>query len=155
MITVQIVGLAELARKYGVNLQPALRAATWGIGEQLRGILAKYPKRHTGPVKWTSRKQQIFYYAMRRKQGLPLRYVRQSDPMSQRLGPSWTVAHKGNTDATVGTRATYAKWVQSAQFQQPMHAETGWITDEAAIEKLKRSGVIQQVVRDAIMHAVR
>lgn len=156
MITVQIVGLAEVARKYSVNLDPALSAATFAVGEQLRGLLAKYPKRSDGArVKWKSKAQQLYYRRMRYARGLPLKYTRNSDPMSQRLGPSWAVAHKGKTDATVGTKVTYARWVQSAQFQQPMHAATGWVTDEQAIEKLKASGVIQKVVRDAIMHAMR
>ena len=155
MISIKIVGLEEVARKVNVNLKPALRASTFAIGEEIRNNLTKYPPRRHDPVKWTSRKQRIYYFAMRRKKGLPLGYTRGNDPMSQRLGASWATAHKGDTDAVVGTRVKYARWVQSDKDQQPMHKETGWITDKQAIEKFKSSGKAGRIVRDAIMHAVR
>jgi hypothetical protein len=154
MITVEIVGLKDIARKYNVNLEPAMSAATFAIGEQLRGILAKYPGPAHSPVIWENAKQRVQYFAERRRRGLPLKYTRQSDPMSQRLGPSWATAHKGKTDATVGTKVTYARWVQSAEKQYKQHKATGWITDEIAIQRLKQSGVIPKILRDAIMHAV-
>lgn len=150
MIEFTVEGLDELIARLGVDLKPAFRAATFAVGEQLRGKLAVYPKGSNQPVKWSSLKQRRFYHAMRQKAGLPLQYTRQSDPMSQRLGASWTTAHHGDTDAVVGTRATYAKWVQSAESQWQQHTATGWVTDKAAIEQLQADNVIPDIIRDAV-----
>ena len=154
MITFELEGVEELAKRLGVDLRPALRAATFAVGEQLRGKIARYPGPSSLPVKWSSVKQQRFYHAMRREAGLPLKYTRQSDPGSQRLGPSWTTEHSGDTDAVVGTRVTYAKWVQSSEMQWQQHAASGWVTDKQAIEQVKESGVVDKILRDAVEHAL-
>ena len=154
MIEFTITGVDALAARLGVDLTPALRAATFAVGEQLRGKIAKYPGASRQPVQWSSPGQRLAYIIMRRRAGLPIKYTRNSDPMSQRLGPSWTTEHLGETDAVVGTRVTYARWVQSAAFQYPMHKATGWVTDAEAIEQLKRDNVIEPIVRDALEKAL-
>lgn len=153
MITFQLEGIEELARRLGVDLKPAIRAATFAVGELVRGKIAKYPTKHT-PIQWSSVKQQRWYHAMRKQAGLPANYTRQSDPMSQRLGASWTTEHHGDTDAIVGTRVTYAKWVQSADFQWQQHAASGWVTDKQAVEAVKQSGDVPKIVQDAVENAL-
>lgn len=154
MISLTITGLEELKRKYGTDLKPALRAATFAVGEQLRTYLAKYPGPAHSPVKWASEKARRYYFWLRMSKGLPLEYTRNSDPLSQRLGPSWTVAHRGQTGTVVGTRVAYARWVQGSQWQTGQHKATGWVTDEQAVEQLQRSGKVGPIVRDAVMHAL-
>ena len=141
---------ADLRKLAGPALDKALQTAAVKIGEELQGKLQRYPGPSHKPVIWASRKQQMWYYATRREQGLPLKYTRQSDPMSQRLGPSWEVRKWGNSGAIVGTRATYAPWVQSAEKQSAQHAATGWITADEAVDKVDKSGIVGRHVRAEI-----
>lgn len=154
MITFEVEGLDELLKRLGVNLKPVLSVVTFAVGEQVRGKVATYPKGSHQPVKWSSLKQRRFYHAMRREQGLPLKYTRNSDPMSQRLGASWATAHHGETDAVVMPKATYAQWVQGSTTQWQQHAASGWVTDRQAIDQVRDSGVIPDIVRDAVDKAL-
>ncbi len=149
MITVTIDD-AGLSRRLNVDLMPAVRTAAVVIGEELRSHLAVYPGPASHPIKWASERQKRFYFAMRRERGLPFGYTRNSDPMSQRLGPSWTVA-RTQSGASVGTRASYAPWVQSSEKQSAQMKATGWITDQQAVEAVQRSGMIKQAVLQAIV----
>jgi hypothetical protein len=153
MIQIQVEGLREIQDMLGADIDPALKAATFAIGQEIRNVLAVYPGPVQYPLRWT-RAERIAYLSMRREAGLPAKYTRNSDPMSQRLGPSWTVEHSGQHDAIVGTRVTYAPFVQSSEQQKPMHKATGWITDEQAAGQVQESGVINQLVNDAVMHAL-
>ena len=118
-------------------------AATRAIAEALKGFLAKYPGPVHKPIQWASPAQRTWYINARRQAGLGP-YRRNSDPWSQRLGPSWATANRG-MDAVVGTRVTYAPWVQSDKQQQPMHKATGWVTDKQAIDKAKEERVAERV----------
>lgn len=154
MISIQVSGLSELRGRLGRKLDPYLRAATFAIGEQIRSRLARYPGPVVHPIQWASERQRRFYFAMRQRRGLPLGYVRQFDPMSQRLGPSWTTARWGDIGAVVGTRVRYAPYVQSYEKQQPFHRATGWVTDRQAIEQVQASGVIPRILNDALRRAL-
>lgn len=118
-------------------------AATRAIAEALKGYLATYPGPVHKPIQWASMRQKVWYTNARKQAGLGP-YRRQSDPWSQRLGPSWATANRG-MDAVVGTRVTYAPWVQSDKQQQPMHKATGWVTDKQAIEKAREERVAERV----------
>lgn len=115
------------------------------VGEQVKNRVAVYPGPPSHPPKWASRKSRAFYFAMRRDKGLPAKYTRTSDPMSQKLGQSWVV--KSTADgAIVGNPAEYADLVQSEEHQTGMHAETGWITEAKAVEAVEDSGIIGQIL---------
>jgi hypothetical protein len=101
------------------------------------------------PIQWASEKQRRWYFA-HRAGDLP--YVRNSDADSQRLGPSWAVEAQP-FGVIVGTRATYAPYVQSAENQQPMHEATGWKTDEKAAEELIAGGAVPRIIETAILMA--
>lgn len=146
----RVSGLNGTLRRLSFDSRSTLRAITWGIGEVIRNVVAQYPRPPHYPLRWASRKQKLAYVAMRRALGLPLKYTRQFDPMSQRLGPSWTVARYGDLGAKVATRVTYAPHVQAADRQQPFHQETGWVTDRQAVEAVLRSGDIKRIAEAAV-----
>jgi hypothetical protein len=152
MIEVEVTIPDSLTRKLdAARYDRALGSATMACGEQLRRYLIRYPGPAHSPVIWASARSRRFYFAQRRERGLPLRYSRQSDVMSQRLKLGWVVERHGTTGAVVGTRGiTYARYVQSAQHQTAQHRATGWITDEQAVAKLKQSGAIERATRMAV-----
>ena len=90
------------------------------------------------PVIWASEKSRRFYFAMRAG-WFASNYTRNSDAMSQRLGPGWTVRKQSQATYIVGNKATYAAWVQSAKRQQPQHKATGWKTDAQAVDELTKA----------------
>lgn len=147
MLELTITGLDELRRKFGEGFRKPLRALVHGVAEELRGAIAEYPGPVVYPVRWASDAQRRAYFAKRKGLGP---YVRQFDPFSERLGPSWATEMRGDFEAVVGTRVSYAPWVQAAGHQQPMHADTGWKTDEQAVEEVERSGAIERIFEQAM-----
>ena len=144
-VAIEVKGLEPLVRKLGAGAVPIIRALTRAIAEEVRAEVAQYPGPVKLPFKWASRKQRAKVLSMRRGMGP---YVRNSDPFSQRLGPSWATESRGSIDAAVGTRVKYAPWVQDAKHQQPGHAATGWVTDEEAGRKVEQSGVAERLLSD-------
>jgi len=149
-MNIRIEGLPELMRDLGIPLGPVLREITFTVGGLVQKEMAEYPGPSNSPVKWASEKSRRYYFWMRRSRGLPIRYSRNSDPMSQKLGASWTVSHLGQTDAQVAPKASYGPFVQSASMQSPQHRATGWITDEKGIANVERSGDVERVAQQII-----
>lgn len=149
-VELRIEGLDNLLRDLSIPLGPVLSDITFAVGELVRSEMAVYPGASHSPVKWASAKSRRYYFWLRRSRGLDLKYTRNSDPMSQRLGASWTVAHLGQTDAVVSNKASYGPFVQAAAFQTAQHAATGWITDEKGVANVKRSGDIERVAEQII-----
>jgi hypothetical protein len=159
VITIEVQGLDRLQSRLaqmGQSVDPMLANMTRAVGEVLRDELKTYPVRTPShPLNWKSQKQRRFYFAMRREKGLEYGYVRRVDDMSQNLGASWVVQQEGKTNAKVGTRVTYARYIQSADAQQPFHKDTGWITDVEAIDKVERSGAIQRIASAQVQATIR
>jgi len=132
------------------KVDKTLRASTYAVGQLVQGELQKSTPPAHRPVIWSSAKARRYYFAMRRKAGLPLRYTRQSDPMSQRVQRGWTVLHHGQTDAIVRNRGvSYARYVQAEQYQTAQHRATGWMTDVQAVKNVERSGDIRRITDQA------
>ena len=148
--TITIQGIDALLRDLNQPLAPVIRDITFAVGELVRSEMAVYPGGSSSPVKWASEKSRRYYFAMRRKKGLPLKYTRGSDSMSQKLVASWTVSHLGQTSAQVAPKASYGPFVQSASMQSPQHKATGWITDEKGVAVVERSGDVERVARQII-----
>lgn len=146
---IEIKGIEAIERKLGVNLGSALLPAFKAVGEEVRQYIAKYPGPVKHPIQWVSDRQRRAYFAQRHEQGLSPGYTRQSDPMSQRLGPSWAV-QASPMRVVVGTRVGYAPYVQAEEIQQPMHTATGWRTDKDAVEDIERSGKIERIFEKLI-----
>jgi len=127
---------------------------TYYVAEAIRGVIQAYPLGKNSPVIWPSEKARRYYFAMRREAGLPLEYKRGSDPMSQRLQQSWTVARR-QAAATLGNRATYAPYVVSSEYQTAQHAATGFTTDEQAAEKVIDDGTMGRIIEAQLRAIVR
>jgi hypothetical protein len=149
-IVINIDGIEGATRLLSRSFTPIMQTITLAVGELVRDEIATYPGPVILPIEWSSAKQRAYYFAMRREEGLGPGYTRISDPMSQRLKESWTTDQVGAHDALLTSRATYAYWVQSKDGQQPFHRNTGWITDEAAVQNVEASGDIDRVASDAI-----
>ena len=146
----ELKGFAELERKLGKSIAPKISAFTFGVGELVRAAIAKAPGPSRSPVLWASEKQRRWYFATRHKRGLSFKYTRESDSMSQRMVASWATEHRGSMDAVVGTKATYAGYVQSDAKQSAQHKATGWITDKMAMAKVQAGGKIKQMWKDFV-----
>lgn len=132
------------------SLQPAnfvkvVVRASVKIAETIKAVLAPYPGPPSHPLKWASAKSRRFYFAMRREAGLPAKYTRTSDPMSQKLGQSWVVVETPD-GAILGNPSEYADLVQSDENQTAMHAATGWKTDAMAVQEIENAGIMAQVI---------
>jgi hypothetical protein len=150
MATIEIDGFDAVQRLLdglsGRGIEQVMQSAALKIAQEARNRIMRYPGPSNSPVKWASRKQQMWYFAMRRKRGLDAKYTRISDPMSQKLRQSWAVEKAGSTGAVVGTRVTYAPYVQGQDDQQPQHKATGWETEKDAVENLKARNVVERIV---------
>jgi len=151
---ITIEGLDRVAAALTALASPTVyRAAMRTIGEQVRACIARYPGPPSHPLRWASNKQKFYVTRILRKNSGP--YVRRFDPMSQNLGQSWAVDQEGGGEIVVGTRVTYAPYVQSARKQQPFHGDTGWVTDERAVQEVAESGAVSEILRAALRRALR
>ena len=147
-----------LSQLTGPGITQLVQRASYKIGLEIENELKRYPKSPSYPLKWASERQRRWYFWHRRKEGLPIGYTRTSDPMSQKLGHKWTTKPQ-SWGAIVGNPVTYAPYVQSHEYQQPMHEATGWITDKEAADEIMRSRVVEQIIaaemRDVVDRAFR
>lgn len=148
-VSIEVEGLDKLVKKMGAGVIPIIAVLTRAVAEELKAELADYPGPTFLPFEFATDKSRRYYFAKRRRAGLGP-YVRNSDPYSQRLGPSWATESRGRMNAAVGTRVTYAPWVQDVRRQIPGHRLTGWITDAEAIENVEDSGVIDELLDDIV-----
>ena len=158
---VKVEGLDALKRKLGADWTQPLQAGTQAIGEEIRNVVQTAPGPSHSPVIWASEKQRRWWFASRREAGLPLKYARGDDKWSQTLEKSWTVRPEGQTNAVVGTKATYAPWVQSheklpsGERQTRQHKATGWVTDKTAVERVRHGGKALRIMRTIIQKWLR
>lgn len=153
-VAIRVKGLAEVKRMLGADYKPAMRAATQAIAKQVEGEVARPPGPVTLPIEWASERQRRFVMARKRREGMGP-YKRGSSAGSQDILHRWAVGRRGDVGAVLANTATYAKWVQSAKFQQPFHHNTGWPTDEAALRKVVESGAAKRIMAQAIIGALR
>ncbi len=152
-ISVEVRGvdvvMGALARIPGV-----FQLAAPAIGEEIRLRLMRYPPPPKYPLRWASAKQAFYVKHVLRKGLGP--YVRRFDQMSQDLMHSWVVdTQRLPHEVVVGTRVSYAPYVQSAEKQQPFHADTGWITDRQAVQDVQQAGIVDDIVQRILDRALR
>ena len=140
-----------LSQLTGAQMLRPMSKASVKIAEQLKERLMVNPGRPSYPLKWASKKQRAWYFAARARDGLGPRYVRTSDPWSQKSRQSWAVeARPAVGGAVLGNRATYAPYTQSDEFQTAMHKDTGWKTDRQAVAEAERTGATARIIEGEI-----
>lgn len=149
-LDVKVEGLDGLIRK----LDEMARKQFWfrlrfAGAELLRNEIADYPPPPKYPIRWASEKQKRWFFAAAKRGEIEVPYRRQFSSTSQRLGPSWTATQEGD-EVFAGTRVSYAPYVQSKERQQPFHRDTGWITDEQAVERVAESGELAAAARELL-----
>jgi hypothetical protein len=152
----RIDGLDELLKALGHFATPdataeTVKPALAATAEEIRSYLARYPRKPSYPLRWASMRQKFYVLYVLRKGMGP--YRRSTDPGSQRLQASWAVEQNERWRVIVGTRVTYAPYVQGKEKQQPFHADTGWVTDEAAVQRTVASGVLGDNIMAAVQKA--
>ena len=125
----------ELAGKPGGKLERAMKRSVYRVVL----TLADYPKQRAAvqgpaaaPVRFTT------------KTGKAVSFIARSREQYRRtgtLGRRWFGDIEITRSGIVGIRGkaanntTYGPWVQSERFQTAFHRETGWITDQKALDK--------------------
>jgi hypothetical protein len=137
----------------GPQLDKFKSRATYFVAVELKHVMTKYPAGKHSPVIWASEKARRFYFWQRRSKGYPLEYTRRSDPMSQRMHLSWGIRKKP-TSATLGSKATYAPYVQSSQYQTAQHEASNWTTDEQAAQKIVADGTLKRIIQANVQRIV-
>ena len=147
---IKILGLpavqAAVGLLQGKPLHKAMQRGAFKAAEYGRNLIMQYPGPSHSPVKWASEKQRVWYFANRAKAGLSPEYKRISDAWSQKLKHSWTVEEVDEASAAIRTKVSYAGFVQCKEIQQPMHAATGWITDEDVLQQLADEGIAEEMI---------
>lgn len=152
-MSIQIKGLDQLMQKLGSieMLQQRLGPPMEESLVLLQKDLAQYPRKSSGAFSRLATERQRRAYWARVRSGMidhreGIGYVRTGT-----TGRKWTmeVRRTGNgIIGTIGNNSPGAIWAQSAKHQQPFHEESGWMTDEKAINKNRDE--IQDIFRKAI-----
>lgn len=159
---IRIVGLKEAQRLLGVDLKPAIQAATKAIALEVQGEIAPYPPivSHSGRRSWYERGYGPKWMTKAGVHGRPT-----SQTLGRRFGllgalpavgkGGWALVAKGSMGHVLGNSATYAGLVHSKERQARVHARHGWVTDEQAMRQVIASGAVKRIVTQAIMARLR
>lgn len=152
MLSIKIEGLDRLQRRFNRNLKPAFRRASLATAEVIRDKIAKYPPATIANS--TANPGGRWY-----QRGYGPRWARKDGSVggrktSEQLGQSWTSKQKG-IGAIVGTKVSYAPFVQAASFQAGFHRGRGWMTDRRAVLEIIKQGAVKRIFTKAILHELR
>jgi hypothetical protein len=143
---IEVTGLDEVVKRLGKDLRPVLKKVAFAIGKQVEGKIniTAYPTQPApvNPDRWY---QRGYGSKWRRKDGSV-----GGRATSEQLGQRWATRAKG-WGAVVGNPASYAPFVQSQEKQAAIHKATGWVTDVQVAEEVAKSGVVERMVRDAVV----
>lgn len=126
MTTLTITGMKELQDKLG-NLEASklLKPLLTMAASDVKSKLATYPPSGDANIPY----QRRWY-----ERGWGSKWMRADGSVggnktSEMLGRSWTTeVNETGTRASVGTKVTYAQYVQDADFQAYYHGARGWKT---------------------------
>jgi hypothetical protein len=157
MITVEVTGIAALQAdlnrlsNVGAVIGPALKRG----GNDILDWVSLYPPATqantpsgTPPESWYERGRGSMYVS---KAGV-VKVVKSSEMLNR----SWSTRYSMTPQeamVTIGTRASYARFVHHAPKQARFHAARGWRTIQAAIKKFE-ARIVEQC-RQAIAAALR
>lgn len=153
---VELRGMKELQAKLNKldNVGNTLRLPMVQSAEQVRSYTAQYPQatsanraHGTVPDRYYQRGTGSVYVG---KSGV--RVVKRSEMLNR----SWSIRYgfsSKEAQATIGTRASYAKWVHDERKQARIHAMRGWRTAQNVFKVL--SGQITRRFDAAIEAALK
>ncbi len=143
----EIKGLAELRRKFERMpeiLGKGMRTTMKGAVEMLRAEIAKYP-----PTSGANVPPGLNGYSWYER-GYGTRTIKgKGYPTSEKLGASWATSIKGtglNLTGTVGTKVSYARYVQDEEMQASFHTRRGWRTVQQVLKE-KTPDIVRFVTR--------
>lgn len=151
LFTVQLKGLDELMKIASANLGSVMREILHEVGGLVKKEISREPGPVHKPIQWASEKQRRYVMAMVRKYGP---WTRETHPLSQKLRGSWEVTDESDYRVRVHNPVSYGPWVQSADLQQPMHANTGWRTDEGVIQYVSMSREVERIAGEKVEHVL-
>lgn len=153
MYVIEIQGLDRLRATLRRDITPELGALTLGLAEEAKGIIQEYPpatEANRPKTEWKKGGPNTWY-----QRGYGPWWIRKDNTVksaktSQDLGSRWFTEPAGPTAARAVNRSTYAPYVHSSADQAEFHKARGWKTDKDTVEEMKRSGVIERMVRDMV-----
>lgn len=133
-IDIDYGGLPEALEQ--LQRMEAVKLGLQEAGQFIRSQIAIYPAQSSRPQSFVSDRQRRGFFAKLKAGEIVVPYPRQTAPKSERLGQSWTTStSNGGMTVTVGTPASYAPLVQSAERQTLYHRVTGWRTDGDVVQQ--------------------
>ena len=145
---VRVEGLERLERKLSPQVyESAVKGGLMAIRAEVQDKLAPYPSsteanRPAGPgSRWYER-------------GYGPRWMLASGRVvgkktSETLGRRWSIRDvPGRLMVALVNIASYAPFVHSEEKQALFHKRRGWMTDKGAVAYVKRSGVVDKILRD-------
>ena len=144
MINISITGADELRMRLSRNLMPHIAPGLFALGAEILSHLQPYPpatirNSPNNPAgRWYERG-----YGYRSRTG-------RSWPTSEFLGRSWSIVTPGIDRVVIGNRASYAPFVQSADYQAQVMGQIGWKTDRWAIIKVMTGDAVDRLIASII-----
>lgn len=145
-LEIKLLGIERLVAAVGKPLGPVVRSALLAVGERVREEVAVLPGPVKKPINWASEKQRRYVMAQVREYGP---WAREAG-RSERLVASWKVEAERDDEVVVRNPVSYGPWVQGWFDQQLMHKQTGWISDQGAVDKVMASGDVDRITAEAI-----
>lgn len=146
-VTIKVTGLAKLAER--LNVVPGLKAGILAAADYAKGKIAIYPAKTEAnrPGRVDAHGRELGYYE--RGMGWHSPSGRQYKT-SETLGRSWSVETKNQGyTGVVGTKASYAPYVQDRDRQAWFHGLRGWKTVQDFAEK--EIGKLKQIIKSSIV----
>lgn len=135
----------KAARKLlGTKLQPAIESGTAGIAAAIQNVLAPYPAA-------APRRAGRSYYV--RGRGL-FSSGGKLQRSSQTLNRRWKIK-RISFGARLNNNASYAQFVHGRKKQNRHHARRGWVREDQAIEQVRNSGEMAEIMHAALSAAFK
>lgn len=133
------VKAAKAKKLLATKLKPAIEAGAMGIAAAIQNVVAPYPKA-------APRQAGKSYYV--RGKGLFSsggKLQRSSETLNRR----WKIK-KISFGARLNNNASYAQYVHGRKKQNRYHGKRGWIREDQAIQQVKASGEMAEIMHAAI-----
>jgi len=141
--TIEITGALELAERLGVDLTPAIQAASLAIAAEAQDRIAPYPAASGRRQAFTSMKQRRGFFARLHRGQIQVPYRRSNDVLQR-----WKPEAQG-LGAVLRNTSPHAPLVHGHDTQAAYHKGT-WKTDEGVAEEIENDGTAERIAEQAI-----